>query len=641
MNMGKWYFAKAKGIEIKGFNNIVGSFIDSPVKSLAKEICQNSLDTKMGNERKSSWPKTIKVSFDEYWIKAEDFDGYDELYSVMKEEYEFALSNYKNDDTVANFYKNAIKCLTEDKIKCLRISDFNTPGLTGSDKIISPWSNLVKNIGVSDKPDGSGGSKGQGKLAAFACSNIYTVFYSTNSVDNCRISEGVARLSGYMLSNGDTTTGTGYYEDNNLPIKNDLKLLKGYKRNDNEYGTDVIIVGFRNDFENWQEQLIASIIDNFFVSIINNDLEVNINNGEHLLNSCTIDSYINHETIRKLVNECTIKYYEVLMAPQEKIIVGKHSMFEENDLELILKVDDTDDGLINSVAAVRLTGMKILDLDHLPRLGIYHGVLFLKGKKINDYFRKLENETHDKWSSGGAVGYVAEAENKIEELKNFVRKTIKDNLAITIQKEMDAEGVGEFLPDEDASESNKNGENNESIENERVANIKITEKPIKPSKTEMSQEIDNKNDNPNDVELDENGNIILPQPPKPTPPDPPIPNPNPKPVDKYIEISRRLTIKKLKVIGNSDIYHIILSFENDEPIVKVQVFIYGENNNEAVNITKLKIAKKGIIRSNIKYEYKNNELLIYNVSAKDEYHLDIKLDTDETWSLEVRAYGNQ
>ncbi|MEI3507532.1 MAG: hypothetical protein V8R01_00040 [Bacilli bacterium] len=43
----KWFFPKAVGIGINGFNNIGEEFKDKPIISLAKEICQNSLDTKL------------------------------------------------------------------------------------------------------------------------------------------------------------------------------------------------------------------------------------------------------------------------------------------------------------------------------------------------------------------------------------------------------------------------------------------------------------------------------------------------------------------------------------------------------------------------------------------------------------------
>ena len=143
--MRKWYFPKAEKIGINGLNNIASSFLDTPLKTLAKEICQNSLDTKMSKYYKEEWSKKIKIEFNEFWVNASELDGYEELLNVIKAEYEFAKSYYVNDKSVINFYQNALNCLQQDKIRCLRISDYNTPGLTGSNlKNHSAWADLVK-----------------------------------------------------------------------------------------------------------------------------------------------------------------------------------------------------------------------------------------------------------------------------------------------------------------------------------------------------------------------------------------------------------------------------------------------------------------------------------------------------------------
>lgn len=162
--MRNWYFPSAKGIGINGFNNIGEEFKDNPIQSLAKEICQNSLDTKLNPEYKSS-EKKIKVVFNQFLMESKNFPGKEEFLKVLLNEYDYNDSYYINDKTVPNFYKNAIECLQSEKICCLRISDYNTTGLLGADKSShSPWCDLTKNAGVSDKPEGSGGSKGKGNL---------------------------------------------------------------------------------------------------------------------------------------------------------------------------------------------------------------------------------------------------------------------------------------------------------------------------------------------------------------------------------------------------------------------------------------------------------------------------------------------
>ena len=225
--MGAWYFPSAKGIGINGFNNIGEEFKDNPIQSLAKEICQNSLDTKLNPEYGERLNKTTKVVFNEFWMNTKEFPGYESFLKTLEDEYTFNSKYYKHDKTVPNFYQNAINCLKEEKIYCLRISDFNTTGLLGSnnqsnEENHSPWSDLTKNAGVSDKPEGSGGSKGKGKFASFICSSLYTVFYSTYAMDEQRATCGIARLSGYELQDGNKTIGEGYFEEN-------VKIDENYK----------------------------------------------------------------------------------------------------------------------------------------------------------------------------------------------------------------------------------------------------------------------------------------------------------------------------------------------------------------------------------------------------------------------------
>jgi len=52
------------------------------------------------------------------------------------------------------------------RINILKISDYSTIGLRGSDRIKgSDWANLIKAVGSSDKAGGAGGSFGIGKHA--------------------------------------------------------------------------------------------------------------------------------------------------------------------------------------------------------------------------------------------------------------------------------------------------------------------------------------------------------------------------------------------------------------------------------------------------------------------------------------------
>jgi hypothetical protein len=144
--MAKWYFPSLPDIGLQGFNTIGDQFKDKSVFHLAKEICQNSLDTMLSEQFEYNG-QPIKIEFKEFWMDTDEIPGNENgaLKKVFEEEYLFTNKFFKNDRSVVDFYDNALKTISDKKIRCLRISDFNTPGLVGSDAEndeSSPWNNL-------------------------------------------------------------------------------------------------------------------------------------------------------------------------------------------------------------------------------------------------------------------------------------------------------------------------------------------------------------------------------------------------------------------------------------------------------------------------------------------------------------------
>ncbi len=150
----------------------VETFKGSPLDTLAREICQNSLDAKLNNE----FPVTVE--FEEFKLSIRQLNSSHELVDAFNKSIDFW--NRLDDKKTVEFFKNALKIMEEDEISVLRVSDFNTTGLTGSNQEYgTAWYNLVKSSGVSDKGGASGGSYGIGKSAPYVCSKLRTIYYST------------------------------------------------------------------------------------------------------------------------------------------------------------------------------------------------------------------------------------------------------------------------------------------------------------------------------------------------------------------------------------------------------------------------------------------------------------------------------
>ena len=636
--MADWNFPNVTGIGTNGFNNIGEEFKDKPIQALAKEICQNSLDAK-----RDDCNNPVKVEFKDFYMNSEDFPGYESFKKVLSDEYEYNNNYYIYDKTVPEFYKTALEEINKDQIYCLRISDFNTTGLTGSNKNNhSAWCDLTKNAGVSDKPAGSGGSKGQGKFASFISSMFYTVFYSSYAIDELKPSCGIARLSGYQLKNeegnysGYNTLGEGYYENNGMPIEGCLNFDPMFTRE--EYGTDLYIMGFKYNTDNWKEKIVASIIDDFFVAFVKNQLVVEI--GEYVISRYTLDDLIINDRIKNEINPLTEKYYQILHAESD-FISESFSMFEANDVNLKIMKDSADDSFsVNTVAVIRKTGMKILDLNYLPKLGFYHGVLEMNGDKVNDYFRKLENASHTNWSEDRGSN-VNEARANIKALKDFVRNTIIKYLSKSTVTEIDAEGMGDFLPDENEFDEENQNDTEESVNNEEIKEIKIQPKKFKKTNNKEDKSKDNEGDY--ELVIDDNGDIheIAPE-PSPTPPfpTPPNPNPYPDPVIDYLKVVKPITLKKSRVIDNDGKYLLIIETEIKQDLLKLEINIYGESINEKAVLKNVSAKSDRLFNSNVSIETNDNEILINNVEPNVKYIISFEIESEELWTLEVNGYGN-
>lgn len=436
-NVPAWNFPINQAGNTDGFNDSgIENFKDNLLLSLAKEACQNSLDAK------DNIDGPVTVEFEKFEISKNAFPGYDEFVSVITKEIDFwATTN--NDKSALNFFERAYKILKSGKITCLRISDFNTTGLENSSgERFSGWNKLVKMTGVSDNKSNAGGSFGIGKFACFACSDLHTVFYSTKARDGFRAYQGVSRLASFE-KDGNIIAGTGYYGLGFDHIEEILKM-GNFERNKN--GTDIFILGFESRDADWKDKIFASVIDSFMIAINNGNLNFKIGNSE--LKKQTLGKFMEKyrtDKYRELLNQNTIDYYDVL---NKKYDFHKfaHKVFEKDDLELHISIAEGND-MNNRVGIIRNNGMKIFDLARLPPSLTYSGILFLKGERVNEYFRALENAKHDGWSADRSIN-KKDAQEKIKIVYKFVRDSILELAQKLRPDSFDAGGVGEYLPDD-------------------------------------------------------------------------------------------------------------------------------------------------------------------------------------------------
>ena len=269
-----WSFISNQHGEIKGINDSgVATFRGTPLKSLAREICQNSLDAFVDDN-------PVVVEFHAFDLPVTSIPGADEL----KEAFERSKAYWSGQKTsqTRDFFDAALKEYEKGTISVLRISDFNTKGLRGSHELKdTDWTNLTKSSGVSDKHGTAGGSYGIGKYATFACSKFSTVFYSTYDINNEQAYQGISRIVTFTRADGEDTTGLGFYgEEQNKPVFEQLNIDPGFSRKLEQYGTDIYIMAYAQAQADWKREIIVSILDSFLVAFWKNKLKVQVEDVE-------------------------------------------------------------------------------------------------------------------------------------------------------------------------------------------------------------------------------------------------------------------------------------------------------------------------------------------------------------------------
>lgn len=466
-----WNFPSNNHGQIFGIaDSGVETFNGTPIKSLAREICQNSIDANLKNG------EPTRIIFHTFEIAPSAIPGFDDLDDAFSRSLEY-WSKQKS-TKAKSFFQSALKLAKQPKITCLRISDTNTTGLLGSDEEYnSPWCNLTKSQGASDKSGSHGGSFGIGKFAPYACSAFRTVFYSTLDSDGVAAYQGVARLTSFKDKKGETTQGIGFYgADKNAPVKQQISIDPSYSREIGKSGTDIFVLGF-NGSKDWKYDMVASVLDGFLYAVYTGELIVEVE-----------DIIISKETLPELVashqayfSEYADEYYQVLTADEQKSPTYTKDIGTMGKVTLRLMIQPD---FHRRVAMVRRTGMKIMDKGNINGLIPFAGVLYIEGDKLNEYLRTLENPQHTKWEIERAEN-KSEAKGVLSALTKFIKACL-DELKNDDSEEALDPSVGEYLAAEQDSAQPRPEDKGENI-NDAIQVIETKTVSRSPKPGSMSQ----------------------------------------------------------------------------------------------------------------------------------------------------------
>lgn len=443
---GKWRFASNNKGVIDGFNDSgIETFSANSIASMVREVIQNSVDQQVDDSR------PVVVDFDFFQVTQDEIPGGGQLSDI----FDCCIEASKGDPVATKFFQQAQK-LMKGKIDVLRISDHNTTGLVGADTddTKTPWHQLVKGRGSSNKNINSGGSFGIGKAAPLACSYFHTIFYASK-VDDVDSYVGVSRLLSFEAKESGffgkeyTTTGTGFYSasDNMNAILKPF-AMGSFRRKDN--GTDIYILALEKDKDLYGTIRLA-VLENFFVSIEFQKLVVHV--GQDTLDRNSLAQYIAQLDDKKYA--ALKDYYNLLIHrhddPEDNRVIildadeyGKKYGIKDGECTLLLRQGED---LNQRVLMTRKTGMTLFPQSRLGNSISYTGILLIQGDTMNQIFKAMEMPAHDKWEPGRCKVDKTFYENAYTDLRQYLRKKIIENFGAPQQDIEVAYGMDEFFAD--------------------------------------------------------------------------------------------------------------------------------------------------------------------------------------------------
>lgn len=426
-----WNFSPIPNIEESNFNKVLERFYGLGITGLTKENIQNSLD---GRLKESSLPVVVKIRTGQ--ITPSAIPGIEDVKAHI-------LSLKGRNSYTVETVEHMVKRMEEEQVRYISFEDEYTRGLTGakngqSNAKEDTWGIYAYNKGVHfEEQDEAfettrGGSHGIGKIASNAASDLHLMYFAncdeqgeqhlggTVQLIEHEFEEKCYRSTGYFAKVIQTEGHAKFY-----PYKNDFDDV--FKKNTR--GLKIIIPYLRSSFDD-EDEIIRTICDNFFVSILEGNLEVYVNN--HHLTKKTIRDFLynahyyeqNRSEMKKVFTPLYVKTY-LEKEPYNLIVNNGHKDFE---FKLYFTYDETIPK--GRVGIVRTIGMKIEDFKVASNASKPFNAVLIGSLEEDKYLKSLENESHTEISSE----HIKDTKLKAY-AKRFINNLSKQ-IALIIEQEM-------------------------------------------------------------------------------------------------------------------------------------------------------------------------------------------------------------
>lgn len=423
-----WNFFKNSGGQESGFHDAgVETFKGNLERYLAREVIQNSLDAR--DDQK----KPVLVKFELCSIPAAEISDMKTLAATFRR----CAKYWPKDEKAVAFFERAETLAKAKKVTALKIGDYNTKGVTGSDTDREDgWYSLIRCSGSSSKWAGEGGSFGIGKNAPFAASRMRVVLYSTLTKDKEFAFQGVAKLVSHEHPKGGIAQHIGYLgESGGASVRKKKDIPTPFLRT--KPGTDLIILGY-NDDGDWEKDLIFSVLENFWPAIHFGDLEVDV-----------AGTRIDKGKLPKLMDQYSTEgeftghlYYRAFIDQDTKRFEAKLQTLKKVEVRLLAG----EQGLPKRVAMIRKTGMVIFTR-HYRSLVPYAGVFLCRNDEGNRVLREMEPPKHDEWDANHPEKGAHRKTEK--EFEQYIRECIQKLAPADSEKVLNIPDLSQYLPDDE------------------------------------------------------------------------------------------------------------------------------------------------------------------------------------------------
>lgn len=392
----QWQFSKIPNIEESNFNKILERFYSLGVAGLTRENIQNSLD---GRLTELDEPVVVKIQLGKVHRQAIPGMG-----SIVQRINSLEGRNGYTKETISHMKAS----MMSEEVRYISFEDSNTRGLTGakygqSNSKEHTWGIYAYNKGVHfEEKDESfeasrGGSHGVGKIASNAASDVHMMFFANCDAEGEQHLGGTIQLIEHKL--GDHYyRSTGYFAklegSKFMPFENQYdKIFEKTTR-----GLKIVIPFLRDSFYR-EDEVIRSVCDSFFVSIMEKKLVVHVNDlviDADSIDAIVTDSQYYVQEIEAMKKVFTPLYVKTYKNQQPRLIEIPHAntVFQFN---LYFNYDERIPK--GRVGIIRTIGMKIEDFTVKNNATKPFNAVLIGGIDEDSYLKSLENESHTKISS--------------------------------------------------------------------------------------------------------------------------------------------------------------------------------------------------------------------------------------------------